>query len=550
MKQMKALLAKVLIAVLVIGMMPMAQGVEADAAAKEKLSTKKLNLVKGKSKKVSVKKAKKYKISWKIKKKKIAKIKKSGKYAVKVTAKKVGKTTLSCTLKKGRQKKKLTCTVKVKAAAATSRPSSRPIVTAAPTPVPNTASPTPDVTPEPTPVTMKGAYSGLIDNIGTCLAYNQTWNNRKEMQNEETMDFVNQHFNSFTLENEMKPDNTLGGTANLISVAEAEDLGYVLNGYDEATVPKLNLDSIDGALKIAKDRGLRMRGHTLMWHQQTPTWFFKEGYASDGAVVDEETMNARLEFFVRTMVRHVMETEIELTGEAGSLVYAWDVVNEYVHRSNAATSPTWTSVYGDLGLEPTYVKAAFEYAYDELKQKNVQDKVVLFFNDYDTYFSVEDEIAIVNYINEGEETNICGGIGMQSHVDVDRPTLEEYGKALDAFLATGLEVQLTELDITINFDHLDTYAYKNEGQTNEDQAAFTKDLMELIVKKQRERDTKVSPKGITGITVWGLYDSISWRSSMKPLFFTRTRKKNEETGKYEYVIEPKPSFYAFVNANL
>lgn len=546
MKQMKAMLAKVLIAVLVLGMMPVAQPGKAGAAAKVKLSTKKLNLKKGKTKKVTVRKAKKYKVSWKIKNKKIAAIKKSGKYAVKVTAKKAGKTTLTCTLKKGSKKKKLTCAVKVTAAAA--KPSSTPAVTPTSTPADKTPAPTPSATPEPTPATMKGAYSGLIDNMGTCLTYNQTWNNRKELQNEETMSFVKQHFNSFTLENEMKPDATLGSTANLISVADAEDLGYVLNEYGEDTVPKLNLDNIDEVLKIAKENGLRMRAHTLMWHQQTPTWFFREGYTSDGDVVDVETMNARLEFFVRTVVRHVMETEIELTGEAGSLVYAWDVVNEYVHRSNAASNPTWTSVYGDLGLEPTYVKAAFAYAYDELKQKNVQDKVTLFYNDYDTYFSVEDEIALVNYINEGEEENICGGIGMQSHVDVDRPTLEEYGKALDAFLATGLEVQITELDITINFDHVDTFAYKNEGQTNDDQAAFTKDLMELIVKKQRERDTKVSPKGITGITVWGLYDAISWRSSMKPLFFTRTRKKNEETGKYYYAIEPKPSFYAFVNA--
>lgn len=548
MKQTKAMLARVLIAALVLGIMPVAQEVKTDAAAKVKLSTKKLNIVKGKTKKVSVKKAKKYKVSWKIKNKKIAAIKKSGKYAVKVTAKKAGKTTLTCTLKKGSKKKKLTCTVKVKAAAATSKPSSTPVVTPTSPLYNTTPTQTPVVTPEPTPETMKGAYSGLIDNIGTCLAYNQTWNNRKEMQDEATMTFVKQHFNSFTLENEMKPDNMLGGTANLISVADAEKLNYVLNDYTEDTVPKLNLDGIDAVLEIAKENNLRMRAHTLMWHQQTPEWFFREGYTADGDIVDAATMNVRLEFFVRTMVRHVMEKEIELTGEAGSLVYAWDVVNEYVHRSNGAGSTTWTSVYGDLGLEPTYVKAAFEYAYDELKQKNVQDKVTLFYNDYDTYFSVEDEVALVNYINEGEEANICGGIGMQSHVDVDRPTLEEYGAALDAFLATGLEVQITELDITINFDHVENYVYKDEGQTNEDQAAFTKDLMELIVKKQRERDTTVSPKGITGITVWGLYDSISWRSSMKPLFFTRTRKKNEETGKYYYVIEPKPSFYAFVNA--
>ena len=120
-------------------------------------------------------------------------------------------------------------------------------------------------------------------------------------------------------------------------------------------------------------------------------------------------------------------------------------------------------------MKPTYVKAAFEYAYDELKKQNVQNKVTLFYNDYDTYFSVDDELALISYINEGEEAKICGGIGMQSHVDIKRPTLEEYGNALKAFINAGLEVQITELDITINFDTDDTdgrtptYAYKNEA---------------------------------------------------------------------------------------
>ena len=95
---------------------------------------------------------------------------------------------------------------------------------------------------------------------------------------------------------------------------------------------------------------------------------------------------------------------------------------------------------------------------------------------------------------------------MQSHVDIKRPTLEEYGNALKAFINAGLEVQITELDITINFDTDDTdgrtptYAYKNEKETDADQAAFTKDFIKQIVDIQKNRDKTISPKGITGIT--------------------------------------------------
>ena len=562
MKQMKSVLARVLVAAMVFGMMPATQGAQTEAAAKVKLSTKKLTITKGKTKKLSVKNAKKYKVSWKVKSKKTATFKKSGKYTVKVTGKKAGKTTITCTLKKGKKKKVLTCKIVVenkKSVGPTQTPKITPANTPTATPmVTPTATPVPDVPP------MKEVFKGVFDNVGTCLTYNQTWGiDPEQMQNSNTMAFVDKHFNSFTLENEMKPENmmkkenTPDGTSKalLFTLDEAKKAGYVLSDdYKETTVPQLNLESIAEVLKIAKEHNIRMRAHTLMWHQQTPEWFFKKGYQNEGEVVDEATMNARLEFFVRTMVRYVTDKEVELTGEAGSLVYAWDVVNEYIHRSNAPSATTWTSVYGDLGLQPTYVKAAFEYAYDELKKKNVQDKVTLFYNDYDTYFSVEDEIALINYINEGEEAKICGGMGMQSHVDIRRPTLEEYGAALDAFLATGLEVQITELDITINFDTDDTdgrepsFDYKKEGETNEDQAAFTKDFIKLIVKKQKNRDKTVSPKGITGLTVWGISDSTSWRKQCKPLFFNKKRVKDPVTGKYVDGYVPKPSYTAMVEA--
>ena len=200
-------------------------------------------------------------------------------------------------------------------------------------------------------------------------------------------------------------------------------------------------------------------------------------------------------------------------------------------------------------------KAAFEYAYDELKKENVQDKVTLFYNDYDTYFSVDDELALISYINEGEKAKICGGIGMQSHVDIKRPTLEEYGNAL---INAGLEVQITELDITINFDTDDTdgrtpsYGYKNEKETDADQAAFTKDFIKQIVVIQKKRDKTISPKGITGITVGGLSDQVSLRSRCRPLFFTRRsiRVKDVATGEYQtrYYYAPKQSYEAMIEA--
>ena len=92
----------------------------------------------------------------------------------------------------------------------------------------------------------------------------------------------------------------------------------------------------------------------------------------------------------------------------------------------------------------------------------------MFYNDYNTYFGVKDTLNLVEFINKGETAKICGGIGMQSHVDVKVPTVAEYGSALEQFLAAGYEIQITELDFTINFDTEGTnasYAYTPEHST-------------------------------------------------------------------------------------
>lgn len=405
------------------------------------------------------------------------------------------------------------------------------------------------ITPGKEPVEVKESiyetYKDIFPYMGTCANYYGYGEKTNQLIDEDKVAFIKKQFNSITLENEMKPDAVLGSSATKLTVSEAKGSNYdyvIPENYAEENVPKLNFDTIDKTLEFCKNEGMKMRAHTLMWHQQTPSWFFAKNY-SGSTKTDAATMDARLEFYVRTVMKHVIEKEIELTGEAGSLVYAWDVTNEYLHRSNGPTSLSWVSVYGDLGLEPTYVKKAFRLAYDVLESYGIQDKVTLFYNDYDTYFVSDDLVELVTYINSGEtnkqgqKVNICGGIGMQSHVDADRPTLAEYGAALDKFLATGLEVQITELDMTINFGESSNggWGYLDKGQDNDYQAAFAKDFMELVITKQKNID-KTKQKGITGLTIWGLYDGCSWRGECAPLLFGGSIK------------DPKPSFYSFIEA--
>lgn len=549
-------------------------GAQAEAAKKPSLSKKSIRLETGKKAILKVKTVKNAKVTWKSSKKSVAAIGKKSKKSAQIIAKKKGSAKIYCNVKKQKKKFVLVCKVRVMKAkpaqpvktpvpvsdvTASGAPAAVTILPALTTPLPASTmpssskapdtptstpavQPTATVKPEPTLApaeadSIRGVYEGIFDHMGTCANYGSGG----QLQDEKTLAFIKKHFNSITMENEMKPDAVLGNSVNAITKEEAVKLGYVIPAeYKETTVPKLNFDNIDKILQTAYDNGLDLRAHTLLWHSQTPSWFFGKKYQAR-TVVDKDTMNARIDFYVSTVMDHIMKKEKEIAGETGKIVYAWDVVNEYLHRGRA-WSLNWTSVYGDMKGTPSYVKRAFERAYEMLEKYDATDKVTLFYNDYDTYFEVEDLLALVNFINEGEKAKICSGIGMQSHVDIKRPTIEEYGAALEKFMAAGYEVQITELDFTINFDTDGTdkedpsYSYKNEGETIQEQAVFVKDFMEMVIAKQKNRDKTVSQKGITGLTLWGLYDSISWRGQCQPLLFGKS------------IEDPKPAFDAFLNA--
>lgn len=533
---------------------PVASDVE--AAAKPKLSVKSVSVKVGQTKTVKVKNAKKAK--WSIKKSAIAKIKVSGKNGVKLTGKKKGTTTLVCKAKTNKWKTLLSCKVKVTAKPTTTTTTATPAPTQSATEVPGTATTAPGnstlapgVSPSSQPVStfnpnglesIKDTYSSIFPRMGNVLRYNESWREANQgilMQRSTVMDFFKYHYNSFTLENEMKPDSVFvkepgwgDVSAVTLTVDEAKKQGYVIpSGYSEKTVPQLNFTNIDGALEVAKQYGIQMRAHVLMWHQQTPTAFFKENYQGSGKVVTPAIMDKRLEFYVRTVMKHVLEKEKELGGSAGSLVYCWDVTNEYTHRDHDANNPSWVQVYGDMKLKPTYVKKAYEFAYDMLKQYKVEKNVTLFYNDYDEYDVADEIVELVKYINEGEEANICGGIGMQSHITTQVPTLSLYETAVDKFLATGLEVQVTELDIGRET--------KEANDTEEDLAKRYADIMKILITKHKNRDTKVNPKGITCVTVWGLYDTLSWRVNQGyPSCLLLGKSLKDE----------KKAFYSFIEA--
>ena len=201
-----------------------------------------------------------------------------------------------------------------------------------------------------------GIYVSTLDNLTT--------------YDEEYMALVKKHFNSVTMSNLMKP-------------------GYLLKQEESKAsvdgMPVLDFTTIDDTLKWCMDNGMKMRGHTLVWHTQTPGWFFREGYSDDGKYVDKETMLARMESYIKQVLEHVQT-------DYPGVIYCWDVVNEAVDPDKGDKDSFFSCrmVNGDeenpwyMTIGPEYVEAAFRFA-----RQYADEDVKLFYNDFNTYESVK-----------------------------------------------------------------------------------------------------------------------------------------------------------------
>lgn len=336
----------------------------------------------------------------------------------------------------------------------------------------------------------QAAETTLLNTYGSSYGYSGTCINLYQLRDANQLAFLKKHYNSITLENEMKPDALLGGSAKLISTDQAKKQGYYIpDNYRESYVPQINFSTVDEVMKICYNNGLKMRAHTLVWHSQTPSWFFRSNYAGYGGFVNQQVMDARLEMYVKTVMNHVY------LNQYGSVVYAWDIANEILHAENSG----WEAVYGNNKVNATYVKKAFNYAYQTLEYFKLQDSVKLFYNDYNTYMEVNDVIKLVNYINQGKK--VCAGVGMQSHLGTNFPSVDYYTNALNSFLRAGFEVQITELDISNKGDY--------------DMANYAYNLFKNINKAKKNGGK------ITGVTWWGLSDQTTWVKNQAPLLFSR-----------------------------
>ena len=253
---------------------------------------------------------------------------------------------------------------------------------------------------------------------------------------------------------------------------------------------------LKNTLRFCEQNKIPLRGHTFVWHGQTPEWLFKENFDTNGNFVSKDIMNQRLENFIKNTFALLAKDYPQLT------VYAYDVCNEVFQGGGGGIRPAgesrWMQVYGD----DSYIINAFTFA-----RKYAPEGCKLFINDFNEYMPAKTQ-NMYDMAMKLKQLGVIDGIGMQSHLSVDYPSAQLYGQAVEKFVSTGLEVQITELDI----------GHKNNEQA---QASLFKEIFTIAYNHAN---------AITAVVLWGTHDSISWRDD-HPLLFGDN-------------YTPKPAYYA------
>jgi endo-1,4-beta-xylanase len=244
----------------------------------------------------------------------------------------------------------------------------------------------------------------------------------------------------------------------------------------------------DAIVDFATAHGMRIRGHNLCWHEQTPGWLFKD---AAGDTVTKEVLLKRLKDHITTVVSRYK-----------GRIYAWDVVNEAVadgdtdDTTKILRNSPWFRICGD-----EFIAKAFEYAH--AADPNAQ----LFYNDYNTERPEKRE-RVYRLLRQLVTAGVpITGVGIQAHWSIFEPSAADLKASIDRFASLGLKVQITELDISI-YPWEKNRRPRRPGESD----AYTPEIQQ----RQAEQYSSVFSafrkyKGtINGVTFWNVTDKHTW----------------------------------------
>lgn len=298
-------------------------------------------------------------------------------------------------------------------------------------------------------VSLKEFYKEYFP-IGTAI------NPKVDFVSPERGEFIARQFNSVTPENQMKPK------------------------FIHPEINTWNWDPADQIVQFAVDHNMKIRGHVLVWQQNLPSWMRME----KGTMLKKDVMLQRMKDHIYSVMRRYKNS-----------VYAWDVVNEAVSdRPGELYRPTDT-LYKIAGED--YIEMAFRFA------READPSALLFYNDY-RFSNPEKRAKIFELIKRLKSRGVpIDGIGIQSHYVPDEITRQYLQETIDMFNDIGLQIQVTELDVSV-------YNYRDKTSSDTDK------LDDVYTEERRHRQANMyrmlfdiyrkNKDKITGVTFWGATD--------------------------------------------
>ncbi len=310
--------------------------------------------------------------------------------------------------------------------------------------------------------------------------------NQRNLADSATVALIKREYNSITAENDMKPQPT------------------------EPEYGQFNWENADRIADFARENGIKLRGHCLMWHSQIGTWMYQD---KDGNLLPKEQFYANMKHHIQAVVNRYKD-----------VVYAWDVVNEAVQDSPVypRQSPLRQSPMFKIAGEE-FIYKAFEYA------READPNALLFYNDYNDAEPAKSQ-RIFELVQRMKEAGVpVDGIGMQAHYNIYSPSAEEIDAALTKYSQVVDHIHITELDIRINSDMGGGLRF-NRGQETPVaswQQTLQQDQYTNLFRVLRKHADKVDC-----VTFWNVSDADSWLGTANsPLLF-------------DSKLQPKQAYFA------
>jgi endo-1,4-beta-xylanase len=276
-----------------------------------------------------------------------------------------------------------------------------------------------------------------------------------------------------------------------------------------------NFAPTDSLVAFGERNGIKVIGHCLIWHSQLSPWFAVD---KEGKPVSAEVLKQRMKDHITTLVSRYK-----------GRIHGWDVVNEAIIEDGSYRK---TPFYDILGEE--FIPYAFECAHA------ADPDVELYYNDYGMNVPGRRD-SVVKLIRTLKERGLrIDAVGMQGHMGLDYPNIQEFEAAIDSFSTIGVKVMVTEWDMsalpTVSRSANIADKAEYEAKLNPYPEALPDSVSQLWNGRMKAFFDLFRKHAdvITRVNVWGLTDGDSWKNDFP------VRGRHEYPLLFDRQYQPKP----------